>query len=647
MASTNPFLHANTSLIANQDDEAANSSDGARMRGANSSARVARAKSRAKLRGERISSSFSQAKEGWPTLEGLKPVLSFLAIPAIVVLLITATGGEWPKFILYTIAVGLGVGVALSVFKGVELVLAVLLIYLPFSKVFVVPLAPGINGTNTLIALGFLAAVLRLVSTRQKLTDFPAGAYLVFAFGFLTALSAFTVTGIPGGRVNLLYNEMLSYKAWIDQFIFYFIALLCIRDVETAKRCVVYSMIGAALVVLYAVPEMVEKSGRSSIEKMRIGGPHLQSNNFGGFVAYTMLPLVAIFIMFIKDLRVWLLLPYFFVAAKVLIMTFSRGAYVAMAGGAFLAAYYKGKGFIAFWASITLCFFLVFPSALPDSVIARFDTSSSANSAAPVEEKLDKSSSTRLIMWRAASTMILEDPIWGKGFKAFPMLKSDYTEIPVKESDPHSMYLYIGAEMGLPALSLFLVILGYSFWLGRYHSQNKHDKFIRAIGVGGAASTACLAVVCVFGSRAVSLNFTVYFWTYLVVMQIIRQKQLREAAAAKGKRARTNAFKVALGEEDDTDAQSGQSVFAGEELKKLEALPKGWEKQGVGKLKRGSQRGAAAHQSREQEMHNPSSEKTSESSFVPLQKVTIEQPAELPSTAARKTRRGKRRFARD
>ncbi len=647
MASTNPFLHADTSSIAGQDDEAANSSEGARMRGANSSARVARRKSRVGLRQEKLTGALSNIKEGWPELEGLKPVLKFLAVPALVVLLITITGGEWPKFILYTIAVGLGTAVALSVFKGVELVFAVLLIYLPFSKVFVVPLAPGINGTNTLIVLGFFAAVLRLVSTRQKLTDFPAGAYLVFAFGFLTAMSAFTVTGIPGGRVNLLYNEMLSYKAWIDQFIFYFIALLCIRDVETAKRCVIYSMIGAALVVLYSVPEMLDKGGRSSIEKMRIGGPHQQSNNFGGFVAYTMLPLVAIFIMYIKNWRIWTLLPYFFIAAKVLIMTFSRGAYLAMAGGAFLAAWYKGKGFIAFWTTLVLVFFLVFPSALPDSVVARFDTNNNANSAASAEDRLDKSSSTRLIMWRAASTMILEDPIWGKGFKAFPMIKSDYTEIPVKESDPHSMYLYIGAEMGLPALSLFLVILGYSFWLGRYHAQNEHDKFIRAIGVGGAASTACFAIVCVFGSRAVSLNFTVYFWMYLAVMQIIRQKQLRETAAAKGTRSRTNAFKVARGVEDDAESLNEQGMFAGAEQQKLTALPKGWEKRGVGKLNRVSQRGAAAHQAREEEQQNASSKEKLGSSIVPLRKVAVERPAELPTTVARKSRRGKRRFARD
>lgn len=647
MASTNPFLHANASTLADQNDESEDLSGGARMRGANASKRVVRRQGRAKSRQARQQVTKPGAADGFPALEGLKPVLIFLAIPAIVVLLITATGGGWPKPILYGIALGLGLAVALSVFKGVELVLAVLLIYLPFSKVFVVPLAPGVNGTNMLILLGLFAAVLRVISTRQKLTEFPSGAYLVFAFGAITAFSAFTVTGIPGGRVNLLYNEMLSYKAWLDQFIFYFIVLMCIRDVETAKRCVIYSMIGAGLVVLYSVPEMLEKGGRSSIDKMRIGGPHLQSNNFGGFVAYSMLPLVAMFIMYIKDVRAWLITPYFLIAAKVLIMTFSRGAYVAMAAGAFLAAWYKGKGFIAFWTTLSLCFFLVFPSALPESVLTRMDTmTNDANTSAPTEEKLDKSSSTRLVMWRAASEMILEDPIWGKGFKAFPMLKADYTEFPVKESDPHSMYLYIGAEMGLPALALFVVILGYSFWLGRYHAQNENDKFIRAIGIGGAAATACFAIVCVFGSRAVSLNFTVYFWTYLVVMQIIRQKQLEQAAAAKPKRARSSAFTAARQKQALPESEEQRSLLANDNQRDAVVLPKGWEKKGLGKGSRTAKRGAAAHQAREQAIHEAESVQSKESIVVPLRKEA-QQAIELPTSLARKARRSKRRFARD
>ena len=607
MASTNPFLHADAEAFtehAENADVEPPATGGARKRGAGQRAAAERKKSRGGMRRLREMADHASVESGWPEFEGLKPVLSFLMFPAMLVMAITITGGSWPSAILYPIALILGAVIAVSAFRGVELVLGVLLIYLPFSKVFVVPLAPGINGTNMLILLGLFAAILKAVATRQKLSEWPPGTYLVLLFGFLTSLSIFTIMQMPGGRVYVLYGEILSYKAWIDQFIFYFIVLMCVRDIETAKRCVVYCMIGSVLVVLYSVPEMLEKGGRSTIEKSRIGGPHLQSNNFGGFVAYTLLPVISLFIMHIKDIRAWLITPYFLIAAKVLIVTFSRGAYVAMVVGAMLAGYFKGRGFLALWVAIGLSFILVFPSVIPESIMARMDTihDETANSSASAEDQLDKSSETRLIMWRAAAKMIEEDPIWGKGFKGFPYVKEDYTEIPVKESDPHSMYLYIGSQMGLPSLALFLVILGYSFWLGRYLSQDKNDKFIRVIGIGGAASTACFAVVCIFGSRAVALNFTVYFWTFLVVMQIIRQKQLEAIAASRPQRKRTNAFEYSRELEDKdlappmTASRRNRKKGSQETSSSTDSLKKGWQQERAGKADRRPKRGAAAFQ---------------------------------------------------
>lgn len=564
MASINPFQQADEERF----DASVDASGGVRPRGARQVARMARKRHRGGLQKRlREASSARFAHMGFPDFEGLKPVLYFLSVPAMVVVLLTLTGGGWPKPILYLIALALGLVVAISAFKSVELVLACLLIYLPFSKIYVVPLGPGINGTNMLVLLGMFAALLRAMDRRQKLAEWPPGTTIVLLFGILSALSAFTIFLLPGGRTYFLYNELLSYKAWLDQFIFYFIVLTCLRDTETAKRCVVYMMLGSMLVVIFSVPEMLEKMGRSTIEKSRIEGPHLQSNNFGGFVAYTVLPLIAFFVVYIKDLRAWLLTPYFFLAAKVLITTFSRGAYVAIFAGGLMAGWLKGKSFLAFWLVLAFCFLLVFPSLIPDSITARMSsvTENQASSSAAPEDKLDKSASVRLVMWRAASQMILEDPIFGKGFKGFPYLKDQYTETPVEESDPHNMYLYIGSQMGLPSLSLFLLILGYSFYLGRWLSKVEDDQFIKAIGIGGASATVCFAVVCVFGSRAVSLNFTVYFWAYLGVMQILKQK-LTEAAQLLDEKpgrssafARSKSFSEQKNEADDAPGQDAPS----------------------------------------------------------------------------------------
>ena len=141
-------------------------------RGAGSKARVQRKASRVAQR-QQFKEATENLVDGWPALEGLAPILCFLAVPGLLVLAITVSGTSWPAAILYPIALALGLVVAVSALKGVELVLAVMLIYLPFSKVFVVPIAPGVNGTNMLILLGLFAAVLRSLSKQTKLTQWP------------------------------------------------------------------------------------------------------------------------------------------------------------------------------------------------------------------------------------------------------------------------------------------------------------------------------------------------------------------------------------------------------------------------------------------------------------------------------------------
>jgi len=498
---------------------------------------------------------------GFPAWEGLRPVLLFLLFPAMLAVGV-ATTGPWPIWMLYGLAGLMGLYVFASAFKTVELVLACFLLYVPFSTTYVIPVAPGVNGTNMLILLGLFASAMAKASGRSSWLNWPRGTTTVFIFGFLSALSGFTILREPLGYEYLMYTELLSYKAWLDQFVMYFIALSCIRNIETAKRVVIYMCIGTFILALYAIPEMLDKMGGATIDKSRIGGPHQQPNMFGGFLAYTMLPIVAIFVTYIKDIRAWLLTPYFLLGAKLLITTFSRGAYVAMAVGGFMAAYFKGKGFLIFFGTLGLCVLLVFPSLFPDAIKDRlFPTEERVQSAQP--EQLDKSSEHRIILWRAGGKMILESPILGKGFKGFPKLKGEYTERDIWESDPHNTYIYIASQMGLPALALFLMILGYSFHLGRTLSRNKEDLFIRAIGIGGASATVCYAIICMFGSRAVNLEFTSNFWAYLVCMQVIEMRLRQKAMDAKPKKRRTNAYE-ARGEME-AEANLDQSVAEADE----------------------------------------------------------------------------------
>ena len=515
MASTNPFQHTEPSQAANADN--AGAPTGRRLR-----THSRRASRRGRAREAEVGSRGEVNDLGLPSWEGLKPIAMFMLFPAIFAFTVIATGGQWDPIYLYAIAAPIGLYIAFSTFKGVELVFACILFYIPFSKTYAIPIAPMVNGTNIMILLGVFASIIQAANKRQFWFGWPPGSTLILVFAVFTMLSALTLLRLPGGLNYLLYVEILNYKSWVDQFILMFVGLCCIRNVEVAKRVWLYMMMGSAFVVLFTIPEFIDKGGRSSIEKSRLVGPHFQSNNFGGFVAYTTLPLVAFFVVFMKDLRAWLLTPYFLVALKILITTFSRGAYIAFAAGALFSGYLKSGKFLVFWLLFAISVVAIFPQVLPDSVLARMgDVTEDAAGGGATEDKLDKSSEVRLVMWRAAGRMILENPFLGKGFKAFPKLKEDYTEQFVEESDPHSMYLYLGSQMGLPSIILFLLIMAYLFYMGVRLSRSPVDRFSRAIGVGGASASVCYSIVCIFGSRAVNADFTLYFWIYFVVISVL------------------------------------------------------------------------------------------------------------------------------
>ncbi len=528
MASTNPFPHAS--------DEAPgfgrSAARGSGLRGASRQTNKRRKKTG--LASQLKAASEGGALNGWPSFEELKPVLLFLCFPGAVVLSSMLLGGL-PRPILYFAGLLIGLYVAASAFKTVEITVVCVLLYLPFAKAFVIPVLPGLNGTNMLIMLGLGTAFLRASREKDKFVVWPPGSSLVIFFGAYTALSAFTVLQHTGGGF-LLKSEILSYKSWLDQFVVYLILAALIRDKAGAKRAMVYTMIGSMLVVLYSIPEMFEKMGRSSIEKSRMIGPQLQSNNFGGFVAYTMLPMLAFFMVYIKDLRAWLFTPYFIVAVKVLLTTFSRGAYLAIAAGGMLAGYYRGKVFLGMIGVLGICTLLLFPSVIPQSLMDRMGglIGGGQEISAPKEETIDKSSSTRIDMWKAAGKMMAESPILGKGFKGFQFLKSQYLEVDHKESDPHSMYMYIGSQMGLPALFLFILLMYSMVKMGRFLSHNKDDDFIRAVGIGCAAAAVCYGVINIFGSRATALNFTVYFWTYILILQVLKRSVEEESEGYDG-----------------------------------------------------------------------------------------------------------------
>jgi len=152
---------------------------------------------------------------------------------------------------------------------------------------------------------------------------------------------------------------------------------------------------------------------------------------------------------------------------------------------------------------------------VPQSITDRF--SQTQQFKVDASEQLDKSSADRLILWQAAIDMIIESPLFGKGFGMFPYLKKKYTATPVPVSDTHNMYLWIASQMGLPALFLFVLISARMALSGLQIFRGQRDEFSKALGAGITAMVAAWAVINMFGSRMQSIETCALFWVYFAV----------------------------------------------------------------------------------------------------------------------------------
>jgi O-antigen ligase len=290
----------------------------------------------------------------------------------------------------------------------------------------------------------------------------------------------------------------------------------------------IYIMMGAVIVLVLGVQEWLEKRGASSIEKARLLGPQMQPNDFGAFMAYASAPFLALLLSNLGSLRAWLAaLPYLAMSARILIATFSRGAYLGMGLAAIVAAYLRGKLFILFVAVVGLILVTAVPEIVPGSMRARMAQTS--YSSAGGEEKLDGSVQTRFILWDAALKMTLESPIFGWGFKAFPKFKGQFTATEVEESDNHNMYLYLSSQMGIPAVLLLGLILWRMYSLGARLYRHGRDSFTRSIGMTAGALAAAAFLVNMFGSRMVDICVTAPFWIiFAIVSRLSMELQVQQ-----------------------------------------------------------------------------------------------------------------------
>jgi probable O-glycosylation ligase (exosortase A-associated) len=214
-----------------------------------------------------------------------------------------------------------------------------------------------------------------------------------------------------------------------------------------------------------------------------------------------------------------------------IVMTHSRGGFLALGAGAFVLAW-RARNRVAALSMLTVI-------ALAGLLLAPASYRDRIQQIVNYEE--DASSRARLKAWSIAQNMILDRPLFGVGFGGF---EREYSRFDPEEGEnspfrkpgevhvAHNSYLQIWAECGSLAFILYLVLVMGSFWdlrrLRREASQRYHASWILNYATMFEASLVAFVVGSTFLNRA---HFDLFYhWVALVIaFTLIARRHLSES----------------------------------------------------------------------------------------------------------------------
>jgi O-antigen ligase len=218
-------------------------------------------------------------------------------------------------------------------------------------------------------------------------------------------------------------------------------------------------------------------------------------------------------------------------------VTFSRGGYLAFGLGLYAILFFGKKSLFVLLLLLTMAAFM-FPVLLPGGIRYRMgqtftnQSSYAEMQAVPYSEgSLESSANTRVEVWKGALKMIQAYPFFGIGYGLFqPMIR--YYWSGEKPIDAHNTYLIIAAEMGIPALLLFLWIVLVAMLQTYLLYKNTSDEFTKAVALGFLGGLFGMLMSNMFGSRLDSQEVSGYFWILAALVFRLRILDYKEGVAA-------------------------------------------------------------------------------------------------------------------
>lgn len=386
------------------------------------------------------------------------------------------------KNILFVLALVVSIAIGLlSVTHGLLLVLIVgtvllfslkeiylLGLYFIFAQlIYLIPSMTSINGLEIRISDPFLFILIIKIIIRKihNGTDHVISKKTFFSIGlFLTSCGISLLKGTTIFPVILNISQYVTFLRWFMSFVL----LLIIPSVlNNEKEIVNFSKFVIILIFIQSILSLFNFVNASSLMRA--------SNETGSIADYaiSLILMISILYSFILNKIGNVFINYMLILFLTfsLYITFTRAAMITFIVVTVLF-FFSNKFTLK---KVTFLYLLIFTSIIlliqfKDAFIQRFIDDISSDSG---------SFSERLKLMISGIQGIKDDPLFGKGWSSFRLLKHSLIH-----SEPHSFYIQIALDNGLVGLSIFIILLRF-FYIKLRENRNKiSSQYLGAISTG-------------------------------------------------------------------------------------------------------------------------------------------------------------------
>ncbi len=376
-------------------------------------------------------------------------------------------------------------------------------------------LGPGLSVKNAILYCLAVALVARLILSdahRLEMQPVLVAFAILISYAIFSWLAAGFLIRYP--RYDLVATGIDLKASLIDSALFFFAALYALRssaDVRVALKALALALTAANFLTLTDVAGLTNfgvRVGASGAEEGRVFGIFGHANETAGLIA-CLLPAVAAFAYTSRGFARlgWGIAGI--VSLSVLIMTVSRGAFVAATLGAIWATYLcrrvvpvasiaRGAAIAGVLVVVVLFFVGLLNPTIGGTLEERLLGQSTA-------VDLTEASSGRTAIWSAAVDRMMRTPvslITGFGWSAYEVMPFRYAT--------HNHYLSVWFELGIPGLAAFVFILGYLIVTAR-KAIEAPDIGLRPLVIAFLFGMVTLTIAIFFGNQT---NAWPYVWIY-------------------------------------------------------------------------------------------------------------------------------------